>query len=152
MRRESRRPEQLASGVSILALDPAGRAKALVAAYVALGSRGLARAPTKGGMLAAMHSWTELIMLGLLITALLRKRLPLRPADLEKMAEHAARARSPAVGLDRDWDMALVKELARHERLSPRVKVSLRKLAARRGVDYVLDRRVVARCEELASR
>ncbi len=148
MRRESRRPDQLRSGVTILALDPAGRAKALVAAYVALGARGA----TTGGVLGAVRNWQELIMLGLLITTLLRKPLPLTPADLEKMAEHAARASSPAVGLDRDWDMALVRELARHERLSPRVKGSLRKLAARRGVDYVLDRRVVAQCEELASR
>ena len=137
-RRGNGGPEQLPAGKAILALDDAGRAEAVVAAYALL-PHGPRRRRTYG----------EHIMLGLLITTLLRKRLPLKPADLEVMAEGAARAHGPAWG-PCDHDLALVKELERHERLSPRVKTALRALAKRRGERYAEDRRVTARCRKLA--
>jgi hypothetical protein len=90
-------------------------------------------------------------MLGLLVTTLLRKKLPLREGDLAAMAEGAARARGPALG-PCDYDMALLKELQRHERTSPRVKVALRKLSARRGTEYALDRRIAAMIARLTER
>jgi hypothetical protein len=134
-------PEQLPSGAAILALDAHGRAAAVVAAYDALPKAG---AWGKG-------SYGRNIMLGLLITHLLRKRLPLTDKGLEAMAEGAATAHGAGWG-PIDFDMALVKELARRERVSPKVKASLRKLAARRGTDAAVDRRIAAACEELASR
>ena len=137
--RGDRGPEQLPSGEAILALDDEGRAQAVVAAYAAL-PRGK---PFKDG------DYGKLIMLGLLITHLLRKRLPLRDRDLETMAEGAARSHGPAWG-PCDYDAALLKELKGHERLSPRVRVALRELAARRGTSCALDRRIHDKCLALA--
>ncbi len=136
-RRGDRGPEQLPSGAAILALDDEGRARAVVAAYELL--------PDKSGQ------YGRTIMLGLLLTTLVRKNLPLRVADYETMAAHAARAWGPAWG-PCDYDAALVKALKRCPRISPKVKVALRLLVKRRGTQHAIDRRIAAACEELCNR
>ena len=139
-RRGDRGPDQLPSGKAILALDDHGRAAAAVATYEAL-----------PGRVWRAGSYGKTIMLGLLATTLLRKKLPLRDEDLATMADGAARAHGPAWG-PCDYDMALLRELARHPRLSPKVSVALGALAVRRGTRAAVDRRVVAMCKELMTR
>jgi hypothetical protein len=138
-RRGSRGPEQLPAGEAIMALDDDGKARAVVEAY-----RILLPPPRSRG-------YGQCIMLGLLLTTLLRKNLPLDHDDLEAMAAGCAKAVSPAYG-PCDYDAALVKALSRVERLTPKTKVALRKVIARRGGNYAVDRRICASLERLIER
>ena len=131
-------PEQLPSGALILALDVEERARAVVETYRAL--------PTP-----ARNVYGQRVMLGLLATTLLKKKLPLVQKDIEAMTEGAARAASPALG-PCDYDLALLKTLERAVWLSPKTKTSLVKLAERRGDGYAVDRRIGAMCRSLAAR
>ena len=133
-RRGSGGPEQLPAGAEIMELDDAGRARAVVEAY-----RILPPPPRS-------KAYGQCIMLGLLLTTLLRKNLPLDHSDLEAMATACANAVSPAYG-PCDYDAALVKALSRCERISPKTKVAVKKLILRRGGNYAVDRRL---CDSLA--
>ncbi len=131
-------PEQLKSGAEIMALDDASRAEAIIEAY--------ARLPT-----TSTFSYGRTIMLGLLATTLLRKRLPLEESDFVAMAEHAARAHGPAWG-PCDYDFALAKAIAKSGvRPSPKLKRALRDLTKRRGRGCAMDRKVCAACDAIIS-
>lgn len=130
-------PEQLPSGALIMKLDDDGRARAMVEAYRIL------KPPPRS------NAYGQCIMLGLLLTTLAKKDLPLDHDDFEVMATSCAKAVSPAWG-PCDYDAALVKALGRpRERLSPKTKAALKKLIARRGSNYAVDRRVCASIEKL---
>jgi hypothetical protein len=139
-RRGARGPEQLPAGAEIMKLDDAGRARAVVEAYRIL-------PPNQ----PRSRVYGECIMLGLLLTTLLKTKLPLDHADLEVMASSCAKAVSPAYG-PCDYDAALVKALGRVERISPKTKVALRKLIQRRGANYAIDRRICAALEAFVER
>jgi len=136
-RRGSGGPEQLPAGAAILALDVEERAQAVVATYRALPRNHV------GG-------WGRRIMLGLLATTLLKKKLPLDASQLEAMAASCARAVSPAWG-PCDYDAALVKILGGAVVLTKGTQEALRAIAVRRGKKFAVDRRVSAACERLAS-
>ena len=129
-------PEQLPSGAKIMALDDAGRARAVVAAYELLPR------PSRS------HAYGQCIMLGLLATTLLRKNLPLDHADLEAMTLACSRAVSPAWG-PCDYDRALVKALGRAGRITPKTASALKALISRRGTAYAVDRRICAAAAKL---
>jgi hypothetical protein len=132
-------PEQLASGRAILELDEDDRARAVVAAYASLPK-------------THANAYGRNIMLGVLATTLLRAKLPLDEDQLLTMIEGAASSVGPSLG-PCDYDVALTKALARHYRgLNPRMKVALRKVIARRGVNRAPDRRVGAACKKLLER
>ena len=135
-RRGSRGPEQLPAGAEIMKLDDDGRARAVVEGYRIL--PGPPRSKAYG----------QCIMLGLLLTTLLRRDLPLDHDDLEAMATACARAVSPAYG-PCDYDAALVKALSRSKRISPKTKAAVKKLILRRGGNYAVDRRICGALERL---
>jgi hypothetical protein len=135
-RRGNGGPEQLPSGAKIMALDDGGRARAVVAAYELLPP------PPRS------NAYGQCIMLGLLATTLLRKDLPLDHGDLERMTVSCSRAVSPAWG-PCDYDHALVKALARAQRITPKTCAALKVLMSRRGAAYAVDRRICAAAAKL---
>ena len=131
-------PEQLPAGAAILELDAAGRAAAAVAAYRAL--------PRGGGI------YGQRIMLGVLVSKLLKSKLPFDDAQIEAMALGAAHAWGPAWG-PCDYDRALVTMLdKRGLPLNGATKAALALLVRRRGTKFAEDRQVVSLCERLAAR
>jgi hypothetical protein len=140
-RRGSRGPEQLPAGAEIMKLDDAGRARAVVEAYRIL--------PPKQ---RRSRVYGQCIMLGLLLTTLLKRYVPLSTDDLEVMAAACANAISPSYG-PCDYDAALVKALSRSARtkagISPKTKAAVKKVIARRGSNYAIDRRICASLERL---
>jgi len=135
-RRGSGGPEQLPAGAEIMKLDDDGKARAVVEAYRIL-------PPSK--------AYGQRIMLGLLLTTLLRKDLPLDVPDLEAMTIACSNAMSPAWG-PCDYDAALVKALGRVERISPKTKAAVKKLIQRRGLNYAVDRRISASLTKIVDR
>jgi len=140
-RRGAGGPEQLPAGEAIMKLDDDGRARAMVEAY-----RILPQTKTRS------RTYGQRIMLGLLLTTLASKELPLDHDDFEAMATACSKAVSPAWG-PCDYDHALVKTLGRAgQRLSPATKAALKKLITRRGSNYAVDRRICASLEKLLER
>jgi hypothetical protein len=137
-RRGSRGPEQLPAGDAIMKLDDDGRARAVVEAY-----RILPPGPRS-------KAYGQCIMLGLLLTTLLKKNLPLDHDDFEAMAAGCAKAVSPAYG-PCDYDAALLKALSRSDHFSPKTKAGVRLVIARRGRNYAVDRRICEALEKLIS-
>lgn len=132
-------PEQLPSGAAILALDAAGRTRAVVAAF-----RAIPRAHD--------GAYGKRIMLGLLATTLLRAKLPLEARDLVAMALAAAHGISPAYG-PCDYDKALVAWIAKHGGApSDELAAALPQLAARRGAKFAEDRKVGQIVDEILRR
>src|SRR6476620_158203 len=93
-RRGAGGPEQLPAGEAIMKLDDEGRARAMVEAYRIL------KTPPRS------KAYGHCIMLGLLLTTLAKKALPLDHDDFEVMATACAKAVSPAWG-PCDYDAAL---------------------------------------------
>jgi hypothetical protein len=130
-RRGSGGPEQLPSGARIMKLDVEGRTLAAVACYRAL--------PRKD-----VGGWGTRIMLGLLATTLLAEKLPFTNDQLLAMIEHAAHAKSPALG-PCDFDHALAKVLKRMKVVPDRaMRDAIGALMQRRGGGYAIDRKIVA--------
>src|SRR5688572_580588 len=135
-RRTDKGAAEVAPGRAILALPATLQARAVVAAYRAL--------PTTGGR------YGERIMLGVLITTLLKKKLSFSSDDFVVMVEHAARAWGPAWG-PCDYDRAIVNLLAKAKpEVDAKLRRALLELARRRGRKLAEDRKVSDACAALA--